>query len=257
MRDKVKNKDYFNNFIRDIDEAIQKGLKRISMGQVPLENVNRVKIGLIEFYLIKISCRYSAGDNPNDNLEDLLRAINLAYESWPGFWKIPIGKPLGSRFLNQYSIDGYVLMLRLLSWGYLLNIDDAHFRKLVEILDEDKVKDSLIEFIIHAKIKDREPIKEESWQKYLAIPKAFEKLRLAIKETEEATAINLMKEFITKDWYKGHKDCGWYNSHKLSFQLYSGYWSFETAAVVKIMQLDDSSFINCQYYPKDLVHENG
>jgi hypothetical protein len=34
-----------------------------------------------------------------------------------------------------------------------------------------------------------------------------------------------------------------------------GYWSFETAAIVKIMGLDDSSFRGCKYYPKIFVCE--
>jgi hypothetical protein len=62
-----------------------------------------------------------------------------------------------------------------------------------------------------------------------------------------------VNDFITKDWYKNHKDAGWHNSHKSRHDVFYGYWSFETAAVVKIMDLDDTKFIDCQYYPKDLV----
>jgi hypothetical protein len=32
-----------------------------------------------------------------------------------------------------------------------------------------------------------------------------------------------------------------------------GYWSFETAAIVKIIGLYDSSFRDPQYYPRDLI----
>jgi hypothetical protein len=34
---------------------------------------------------------------------------------------------------------------------------------------------------------------------------------------------------------------------------YFGYWSFESAAIVAALGLDDSSFRDNEYYPKDLV----
>ncbi|MBK8927229.1 MAG: DUF1911 domain-containing protein [Crocinitomicaceae bacterium] len=76
---------------------------------------------------------------------------------------------------------------------------------------------------------------------------------MAIEETDKSKSESLIKEFITKDWYKNHKDAGWYDSHKSKHNTYFGYWSFETAAIVVIKGLDDSSFRDCQYYPKDLV----
>ncbi|AUS05351.1 PoNe immunity protein domain-containing protein [Pseudotamlana carrageenivorans] len=63
----------------------------------------------------------------------------------------------------------------------------------------------------------------------------------------------MIKQFLEKDFY--HKHMNLYDSHKSKWNIYCGYWSFEAAAVVKIMNLDDSSFIDNQYYPKDLVHK--
>lgn len=37
-------------------------------------------------------------------------------------------------------------------------------------------------------------------------------------------------------------------------KLYSGYWSFESGAVVKILGLDDNELEDVKYYPYDLVH---
>jgi len=156
--------------------------------------------------------------------------------------------------LKQYTLSAYDEMLWMLSLGYLLDINEADFKKLVDVIDRDGVKDFLFEFIILAKVKDRQPIKEESYQEFFGVPQTFEKLRKAIKETDKAKAEKLVKEFVTKEWYKNHKDSGWYDSHKSKHDTYFGYWSFETAAVVKIMGLDDSGFMDCQYYPKDLVN---
>jgi hypothetical protein len=33
-----------------------------------------------------------------------------------------------------------------------------------------------------------------------------------------------------------------------------GYWAFEAAAVVKMLQIPDSTLLDNPYYPRDLVH---
>ena len=47
----------------------------------------------------------------------------------------------------------------------------------------------------------------------------------------------------------------WYNSHlDLENQnSYVGYWSFEAAALVYLLDLDDSSLHKYLFYPKDIV----
>ena len=40
---------------------------------------------------------------------------------------------------------------------------------------------------------------------------------------------------MEKEWFKGHYDYEWKNAHKEPG--YVGYWSFETAAIVKILDL--------------------
>ena len=56
-----------------------------------------------------------------------------------------------------------------------------------------------------------------------------------------------------KGWYKGMKDCYWYNRHKSKFATHFGYWSFEAGLVSVLLDLDDSEFRDMLYYPKDLV----
>lgn len=57
---------------------------------------------------------------------------------------------------------------------------------------------------------------------------------------------------MEKEWFKGHYDYDWKNSHKEPG--YVGYWSFETAALTKILELDDTSLVNNNHYPYDLAH---
>ena len=57
---------------------------------------------------------------------------------------------------------------------------------------------------------------------------------------------------MEKEWFKGHYDYEWKNAHKEPG--YVGYWSFETAAIGKILELDDTSLKGNNHYPYDLAH---
>lgn len=56
-----------------------------------------------------------------------------------------------------------------------------------------------------------------------------------------------------KSWYQGMKECYWYGRHKSEFAIYFGYWAFEAGLVTLLYGLDDSSYRDMKYYPKDLV----
>ena len=89
---------------------------------------------------------------------------------------------------------------------------------------------------------------------HLAFPKVYQHLYDAIKgdgvnPTKEERQ-NSLTQYL-RGWYKGMKDCYWYNTHKKS--VFVGYWAFEVALVTLLYDLDDSSYSHMLYYPKDLV----
>lgn len=63
-----------------------------------------------------------------------------------------------------------------------------------------------------------------------------------------------LKEYLEKYWYDSNEDAGWYDTHKHRDDIYSGYWSYDSGAVAKILGLDGSSLKNVPYYPYDMVH---
>ena len=77
----------------------------------------------------------------------------------------------------------------------------------------------------------------------------FSKLYKVI-ESEPEQRPNLVKAYL-EAWYKleGSPDY-----HLMDTDAYIGYWCWEAALVVKLYDIDDSSFIDHEYYPKDLVH---
>lgn len=252
MRQSIKEYSIYEKRITTLDLVFKQSKERRDNNEVPHD---RIKISLDKVRtnkLYKTILHYTFGRPIIEVRNEFNNVIEYTNENWIGLWTLKLS---ADKILNQYILSAYDEMLWMLSLGYLLDIPNEDFKKFVEVIDRDGVKDYLFEFIIRAKLKDREPITEESYREFFGVPKVFDKLRQAITEQDKTNAVKLIKEFIKKDWYKNHKDAGWYNSHKSKHDTYFGYCSFETATIVKILGLDDSSFIDCQYYPKDLVNQ--
>ncbi len=250
IRQNIKSQEYFNNYFETYNKQVENRKILLDSGQVKPERIvwfNKASLDILLNYVIS---KYTSGA-PVENLKTIFLQIpNLLSQFWST--EVVLLKYEG-RTLYQYGLSTYDEMLWILSLGYLFNIPELDFRKCVKIIDRDQVKDHLLEFIIRSKLNDRPVIEEESYEYGW---KLFGKLRQSIVEPDKLKAEKLVKEFIAKDWYKEHRNTGWYNNHKSIHNTYFGYWSFETAAVVKIMGLDDTSFKDCIYYPYDLVHWN-
>ncbi|MEL4445451.1 PoNe immunity protein domain-containing protein, partial [Acinetobacter baumannii] len=52
------------------------------------------------------------------------------------------------------------------------------------------------------------------------------------------------------EWYGASKREPYHDRHKSS--QFPGYWSLEAAAITVILRIDDSSYRDKPYYPKDL-----
>jgi hypothetical protein len=247
MRDKLKTIEYFKSGIKIVNRIILETTNELNAGLIKSDRMVVIKDSLAQHYLELIFLKYSAGYSINEIVEDWIKSVYWMDKGWVDnnhkFY-------LKGKYWNQLYLGPYDVMLWMLSIGYLINLSEVEFLKLVAILDRYEVKDYLLDFIICAKVKDRLPITEES---YIGKFTLFGKLRQAIKEEDKKVAQNLIKDFLEKDWYKEHKNVGWHDSHKSIHNSYSGYWCFEAAAITKIMELDDSSYRENQYYPKDLA----
>src|SRR5690606_35064364 len=133
----------------------------------------------------------------------------------------------------------YVDILHLLSLSILLEMDMTLLKKIIDLINRDHLEDKLIDFIIKYKVVD--------WNRNSNIflhDTPYQSFDEIIEVSDKISAANRLKHYLEKEWYPGHRDSGWYDTHKEKEDLYSGYWSFESAAVVKIMGLDDTSFKN-------------
>jgi uncharacterized protein YqgQ len=232
MRDKIKDSDYFIRFIQKEHERIEKFEFKLKNGEVKEDRILSVKKKIFEIKFGIINALYSKGED-----------ISLI--------KIEFEKILDSDIEISNLHHRYVDILHLLSLSILLEMDFIIVKKIIDLINRDNLEDKLIDFIIKYKLLDWN--RSNNMFLHNTPYKAFDEI---IDASDKTSAENRLKKYLEKEWYKGHGDCGWHDTHKEKEDLYFGYWSFESAAIVKIMGLDDSSFKDNPYYPYDLVHWN-
>ena len=188
---------------------------------------------------------YSLGVRPEELSSGFDSVVDLISESWLEGKRKLIGAK--SKVLDQYVIDAHTQLLRILSVGFLLNLENCFFQSLSKVIKEDEVIDLVFEFILSSRLENWE-IRHEN-ESY-----AFElygNLKKAIDQNDNKEAEQFVKVFLDEDWLEEQKRSQMHiDPNKDS---YYGRWSFESAAVVAIKGLDDSSFRDNEYYPKDLV----
>lgn len=146
-------------------------------------------------------------------------------------------------FCINYNYDA---LLDLISIGILLEIDDNTMKVIADGARFYHANDALVDFLLSAY--------DIGWEHctgkfYLPRPYQYTKdiIRTAQEDKEEAS--RLLEEYVKKKWLSGN---GYKNAHKE--KGYIGIWSYDAAALAKILGLDDSCFKGKKNYPYDLAH---
>ncbi|WDF54384.1 PoNi-like cognate immunity protein [Mucilaginibacter sp. KACC 22063] len=233
IRDKIKDEAYFNNYVGSTTDRKRNYITRIEGLDDPKQGFINSSTTLDLFSRNILIAKYSQG-------EDIEKLIGDFKESVKWFE------------LTYNSTAFYVQMLWMLSIGILLKIEQSEFDKLVELVKKDDPNDYIIDFLINSRYnwgKQSSDVKFETPYKALVDV-------ITLAQTDKQRSVERLKQYLDKEWYKGHSDAGWYDSHKNKHNTYAGYWSWESGALVIVLGLDDSSLKDQQYYPYDMVHWN-
>ena len=119
-------------------------------------------------------------------------------------------------------------------------------RQAADVVDfNNPVRDGMLERLLSAFMPDRAPAPDEC-TRHLPY---FKTLKIFSSPNENRSS--LMKEYL-EDWYEASRREVYYNSHKRG-DAFTGYWSWEAAAITYILDIDDGSFRDAMFYPVDLV----
>lgn len=215
MRDKRKDKDYYRAYLDYQYSRIEK--KSAKLAESEGEKRQRVLVSLTGYEIDLLKAEFSCGAS-KENLKTLLiRAMSVISEN------------------ADVTFDD---LLTLLSLAVMLDAgNDA--KKLIDskadFISEDRLLSFLSTYIKNGK---------RDWNQSVSLRKEYDALNNVFASDDKEAALN---EYLEK-WYGAHSDYAWYNSHLRDTDTYCGYWSFESAALTKIMNLDITK-VDSEYYP--------
>lgn len=216
MRDKRKDKEYYRAYLDYQYSRIEK--KSAKLAESEGEKRQRVLVSLTGYEIDLLKAEFSCGAS-KENLKTLLiRAMSVISEN-----------------VNVTFDD----LLTLLSLAVMLDAgNDA--KKLIDskadFISEDRLLNLLSTYIKTGK---------KDWNQSVSLRKEYDALNNVFASGDKEAALN---EYLER-WYGVHSNYAWYNSHLRDTDTYCGYWSFESAAIARILQLDSEKLSNSDYYP--------
>ena len=219
---------YFQEKLRKLQSDLDDGIENYK--KPTIEVYNSTLATILSYQRDILLATYSSGASLSAFKEEYISFVSSLIPIWRKEW-------------------GYEQMIWALSIGILLNIDEETFNQLVGLIKKDDPEDYLIDYLIQS----RHP--EWTIRINYNFPRPYGFTRKIIEEDNSDQALKLLKEYVTKKWYPGHRDTGWYDLHKENIDNYYGYWSFESGALCKIKGLDYKQLEGLPYFPYDLVAE--
>lgn len=237
MRDQIKTFDYFKkslNFTNESIEQFQSLIREVVDAQG--EDCVGARNGyntMVFYYTERINLEYSIGESIDVIKKTFLELLKYYSKMWD----------------LEY---GYTGLVRVLSVGFMLNVESVQFEDLQKKIIELKLNDYLVNFLMRRI--------DESWHlnsQSFVFPGFYEPLKEIIDNCDDLSNDIISQKilsYLNDYWYSSNSEEAWYDSHKSKNDVYYGYWCYEMGAVVKALDIEDSQFKNQVYYPYDLVH---
>lgn len=149
----------------------------------------------------------------------------------------------GAAHASLYD-DNYALVNQLVCFTILLGFTN-NLRRLLPIIDYKNPREGMIENLLIQYIEGRGTPPDDC-VRHLPY---FKTLKIFKGAPEQRS--DLMREYLS-DWYHARRREPYYDSHK-RHRVFTGYWSWEAAAITIALNIDDISYRNAEFYPHDLV----
>ena len=241
IRDTLMPADYFDRSISFKQQAVREDENDILASPAQFVRLDSVAVSLLFYRRNLWMAKYSRGYP----LEELRNDFPAIVKDWEYLRQVDTT----DRFPNSLkdSLDNYVTSLWLLSQAHLVRVEQSVFLRLLACIGHEG-QDLLFERLVAAIVPGigRKPAEQ------LLYPKAYQPLYEAL-DAAPAAQPALLRQFL-KHWYKRMSKAGWHDGHKgPKGGGYFGYWCWEAAGVAGAFGIDDSSFRDMPYYPKDLA----
>lgn len=238
-REPLRDNAYWQKWIEDCEDSVRERQEKLEVKPFP-EKWKKNAITQNLYYDCKrlITLKYSGGAPVSEIREDYPQLV----DAWVAYNQ---NISSGDNKKHLLLTNDHYRVLTLISWGIIFKAPADLFQKIANHIHSNG-EDALIETLLSPGLSDR--ILTDK----LIYPKSFDLLYEATQAKGDEQ-VALIKQYLNS-WYKNMKDFINYDSHKAKGEGgFEGYWSFETAAVVVLYNIDDSTFRDMDFYPKDMV----
>lgn len=220
MRDQRKSASYFQHYIEYQDQQIQKRLEKLYACE-DKDKAERIQSNLLLNRVNRLVASFSYGDDA-ETLRDLYRKTCTTALKTPDL-----------TYYNLLLLSSFSIMLE----------DHVTVKPVIDrygsVIERDKLLYGFSTYIESG---------EASWQGSYQFPSVYGDLDLVISATTQTKAEDCLLSYL-KIWYSKNKDCSWYGTLESRYDVYYGYWSFESAAIAKVCGLDGHRLAANEYFP--------
>lgn len=222
MRDNRKSKEYFDRYLQYQYKRISAKEAKLSLcEEADVGKRSRINLSLIGMKIDMLIAEFSQGATRNRLLESFVSCCNTA---------------------NELPSISYEMCLRLLSFGILLdknNYASTLVKRLAPEYADDKLILCLLSFATDGTV---------LWSGSFVFPEIYATLDSVFSAKSEAECIASMKAYLDI-WYCSNSNSAWYDSLDSEHDVYYGYWSFESAAIAKMLAIDINGLRENEYFP--------
>ena len=195
LRDKLKDKKYFDEYLSFQENRIKVMKDKSEELDYDNSRKNICLSFLSKYYKDYINALYSYGKSYTE-----LRPVFLEYID----------------ILSKVRVSSYSDYIDAISMSIIFDTNLSDIK-----IAEDYLNDKMIKMLL----------KEESDEYVILYP---EKYKVFANYLDGLMDIDELKTYMTSRWYDSCKDLYWYDSHKSSADIYTGYWSWIAGACMKI-----------------------
>lgn len=180
--------------------------------------------------------RYSAGEDIDALAGFFVMDVIPALENY--------ANSVENSHFNLGNLEEYLLALWTVSISELLEFDEFRMQAVLEITGV-VGQDALMDRIVGSRtgnLNTTAPLRHAHI--WLSL---FEALDFDSGAQQESIV------HFLKGWYNGMNELWWFDYHLKDNAGFFGYWSFELAALVKNLKLEDDQFQDNIFYPRDLT----
>ena len=186
--------------------------------------------------------QYSVGAS----VESMLESAKLTFAEFERHYTMFPDEELK---LKLWEANGYRYVMWLTGLAYLLGLKE-YLPKIAQWISSnpDDGNDPLISLLFNRLGVEGLPTASE-----LLHPKGYTPLYELLTQTQDKTKQQTLMQTYIRGFYKNIMNQTVWKGWDKEGWIYFGFWSFEAGMITHLLNLDDSSYRDMTFYPKDLV----